>query len=341
MHLAIIGVTGMVGRELIKTLDDFMIFPDKLIFVALEHSIEKTIIFQGDIYPIVGINNCIDQKPDIAIFMAGESISLEWAPKFAKIGCKVIDTSSAWRMDKNIKLVVPEINGYTINNDDMIIASPNCSTIQLVMALKPLSDKYGIKRVVVSTYQSVSGSGTLAINQLEKEKLEKELDHDEQVYPYKIYDNCIPHCDSFLENSYTKEEMKLTNESRKILDISDLKLTATAVRIPVSQGHSESVNIELEKAFEVNELITLLSNTTGIQVINDPKQLSYPMPLYIIGRNEVFIGRIRRDKTVENGINMWIVADNLRKGAATNALQIAEIIAQKHMFTSENRQTQV
>ncbi len=272
-------------------------------------------------YPIVSIEEAVKMAPDIALFSAGSDASREWAPKFAAAGTRVIDNSSAWRMSQDHKLIVPELNGQQLTSDDMIIANPNCSTIQLVMVLGPLHKAYTIKRVVVSTYQSISGTGLAAVKQMEAERSGQKT---EMAYPYPIDQNCLPHCDVFLENDYTKEEMKLTNESRKILSLPELRLTATAVRVPVQGGHSESVNIEFESTPDVREIRRILSQETGITVQDNPDVNQYPMPLYARGKDDVFVGRIRLDHSLENGLNLWIVADNLRKGAATNAVQIAE-----------------
>jgi aspartate-semialdehyde dehydrogenase len=277
------------------------------------------------------MEQAIDAKPHLALFSAGGDTSLQWAPKFAEVGCTVIDNSSAWRMHPDKKLVVPEVNGSVLTDDDLIIANPNCSTIQLVMALKPLHDRYQAKRVVVSTYQSVSGTGKAALDQME---MERRGEDGKMVYPYPIDRNCIPHCDIFLDNDYTKEEMKLTNETCKILGDDRVLVTATAVRVPVTGGHSESANVEFEKSFELQDVRQALSDFPGIRVQDNPEVKSYPMPLYASGKDEVFVGRIRRDFTRENTLNMWIVADNLRKGAATNAVQIAEYLVGQGRWSS-------
>lgn len=326
MKVAVVGATGMVGNVMLKVLEERNFPVTELIPVASEKSVGKKLYFKGKPYEVTGLADAVKQKPDIALFSAGGQTSLDWAPKFAAHGTTVIDNSSAWRMHEDIKLVVPEINADQITEKDKIIANPNCSTIQLVIALKPLHDVYGIKRVIVSTYQSITGTGVKAVLQLENEYLSKA---GEQAYPYAIHKNALPHCDVFLENDYTKEEMKLTNETKKILSDNSVNVVATAVRIPVVGGHSESVNIEFEKPFEINELRQKLKNFNGIVVQDNPSMNTYPMPLYVEGKNEVFIGRIRRDFSVENGVNMWIVADNLRKGAATNAVQIAEYVVDK------------
>lgn len=327
MRVAVVGATGMVGNVMMKVLREKSFPITELIPVASERSVGKIIDFGGLECPVVGLQTALEMKPDIAIFSAGGSTSMEWAPKFAEAGTTVIDNSSAWRMDPTKKLIVPEINGDTLTADDKIIANPNCSTIQLVLALKPLHDKYGIKRVVVSTYQSISGSGIGAINQMENERSGVE---GEMAYSYPIDQNCLPQCDDFTENGYTKEEMKLTNETKKILD-QKINVTATAVRVPVSGGHSEAVNIEFENDFDLSEVRMLLHNQEGITLKDDPTTNTYPMPLYAAGKDDVFVGRIRRDESQANTLNMWIVADNLRKGAATNAVQIAEILMKKEL----------
>ncbi|MDB4091171.1 aspartate-semialdehyde dehydrogenase [Crocinitomicaceae bacterium] len=322
MNVAIIGATGMVGGVLIKVLQE-MNFPlTKFIPVASEKSIGKTIKYNGHSYPIVDLPAAVEMAADIAIFSAGGSVSKEWAPIFAEKGTTVIDNSSTWRMDPSKKLIVPEINGDLLTKKDRIIANPNCSTIQMVLALKPLHDKFKVKRVIVSTYQSITGSGMKAMEQLTNERNNLE---GEMAYPYKIDQNCIPHCDVFEENGYTKEEMKLTNETKKILG-QEINVSATAVRVPVMGGHSESLNIEFEHEFELSEIRTLLHQQEGITLKDDPTTNTYPMPLYAEGKNDVFVGRIRRDESQEKTLNMWIVADNLRKGAATNAVQIAQLV---------------
>jgi aspartate-semialdehyde dehydrogenase len=293
--------------------------------VASEKSVGKIINFGGLEATIVGLQDAVNMKPDIAIFSAGGKTSSEWAPRFAEAGTTVIDNSSAWRMDPTKKLVVPEINGAELTKEDKIIANPNCSTIQLVLTLLPLHKRYGVKRVVVSTYQSITGTGVKALEQMETERSGEK---GEMVYPYQIDRNCLPHCDVFMENGYTKEEMKLTNETKKILDPS-INVTATAVRVPVVGGHSEAVNIEFEQDFDLAEVRQLLHNQKGITLKDDPTTNTYPMPLYAEGKNDVFVGRIRRDESQPNTLNLWIVADNLRKGAATNAVQIAQLLVNK------------
>ncbi len=322
MRIAVVGATGMVGGVMMKVLREFSFPITEFIPVASEKSVGKVIDFGGMESTVVGLEKAVEMAPDIAIFSAGGQTSLEWAPKFAEVGTVVIDNSSAWRMDTTKKLIVPEINGHLITKDDKIIANPNCSTIQLVLTLKPLHEKYKIKRVVVSTYQSITGSGMKAMQQMENER---QGINGEMAYPYKIDKNCIPACDSFEENGYTKEEMKLTNETKKILDPS-INVTATAVRVPIMGGHSEAVNIEFENDFDLAEVRQLLFQQEGITLKDDPTTNIYPMPLYSKDKNDVFVGRIRRDESQKNTLNLWIVSDNLRKGAATNAVQIAEIV---------------
>ena len=325
MRVAVVGATGMVGTVMLQVLRE-QAFPITELFpVASEKSIGSELDFGGLIYPVIGLQAAVDKQPDIAIFSAGGDISLEWAPKFAEVGTVVIDNSSAWRMDPTKKLIVPEINGHLLSLSDKIIANPNCSTIQLVMVLAPLHKKYSIKRVVISTYQSITGTGVKAVQQMENERNGLA---GEMAYKYPIDKNCIPQCDVFLDNGYTKEEMKLSDETKKILDPA-IKLTATAVRVPVVGGHSEAVNIEFENDFDLAEVRKLLHDTPGVVVKDDPDTFSYPMPKYAEGKDDVFVGRIRRDESQENTINLWIVADNLRKGAATNAVQIAKLLIEK------------
>jgi aspartate-semialdehyde dehydrogenase len=325
MKVAVVGATGMVGNVMLQVLREQNFPVTELIPVASEKSVGKVIEFGGLEFPVVTLETAVKMKADVAIFSAGGETSLEWAPKFAAEGTIVIDNSSAWRMDPTKKLVIPEINGDLLTDQDMIIANPNCSTIQLLLALAPLHKAYGIKRVVVSTYQSITGTGVKALDQMENER--KEI-QGEMAYAYPIDKNCIPQCDSFLENGYTKEEMKLTNETKKILD-PNIHVTATAVRVPVVGGHSEAVNIEFEKDFDLSDVRSLLHQTSGIVLKDDPTTLSYPMPKYAEGKDDVFVGRIRRDESQANTLNLWIVADNLRKGAATNAVQIAQILIKK------------
>jgi len=319
MRVAVVGATGMVGQEMLTVLREFSFPITELIPVASEKSVGKKVEFGGLEFNVVSLETAVQMKPDLAIFSAGGQTSLDWAPQFAAVGTTVIDNSSAWRMDPDKKLIVPEINGKLLSKEDKIIANPNCSTIQLVLALKPLHDAYKVKRVVVSTYQSITGTGVKAVEQLENERAGIS---GEMVYPYIIDKNCLPHCDVFLENGYTKEEMKLTKETKKILDPT-INVTATAVRVPVVGGHSEAVNIEFEEEFDLNEVRSLLHEQEGITVKDDPTTNTYPMPLYAKGKNDVFVGRIRRDESQPKTLNMWIVADNIRKGAATNAVQIA------------------
>ena len=323
MKIAVVGATGMVGTVMLKLLEERQFPITELIPVASERSIGKKISYKGVDYSIVGLAAAVEMRADIAIFSAGGDTSLEWAPKFANAGTVVIDNSSAWRMDPTKKLIVPEINASELTKKDMIIANPNCSTIQLVMALSPLHKSYKMKRVVISTYQSVSGTGVKAVQQLENEIKGVK---GEMAYPYPIGRNALPHCDVFLENGYTKEEMKLTKEPQKILNDHTFAITATAVRIPTSGGHSESVNVQFENDFELQQVRTLLSQTSGVTVQDNPDTNTYPMPIYAHGKDDVFVGRIRRDETLQNTLNMWIVSDNLRKGAATNAIQIAEYL---------------
>jgi len=323
MKIAVVGATGMVGTVMLKLLEERQFPITELIPVASERSIGKKISYKGVDYSIVGLAAAVEMRADIAIFSAGGDTSLEWAPKFADAGTVVIDNSSAWRMDPTKKLIVPEINASELTKEDMIIANPNCSTIQLVMALSPLHKSYKMKRVVISTYQSVSGTGVKAVQQLENEIKGVK---GEMAYPYPIGRNALPHCDVFLENGYTKEEMKLAKEPQKILNDHTFAITATAVRIPTSGGHSESVNVQFENDFELQQVRTLLSQTSGVTVQDNPDTNTYPMPIYAHGKDDVFVGRIRRDETLQNTLNMWIVSDNLRKGAATNAIQIAEYL---------------
>ncbi|AXO80640.1 aspartate-semialdehyde dehydrogenase [Olleya aquimaris] len=328
MRVAVVGATGMVGEVMRKVLEERQFPITEFIPVASERSVGKSIAFNGKDYTIVSLKDAVNAKPDIALFSAGGSTSLEWAPKFAEVGTTVIDNSSAWRMDENKKLVVPEINANQLTKDDKIIANPNCSTIQMVMCLAPLHEKYKIKRIVVSTYQSISGTGVKAVQQLENELAGVD---GEMAYHYPIFKNAIPHCDVFEENGYTKEELKLVNETRKILNDNTIAVTATAVRIPTAGGHSESVNIAFENDYDLTEVRELLSQTDGVVVQDNVDVNTYPMPLYANGKDEVFVGRIRRDLSQENSINMWIVSDNLRKGAATNTVQIAEYLVKNKL----------
>lgn len=331
MKVAVVGATGMVGQVLLKILEERN-FPIATFYpVASQKSIGSVISFNNKKYKVIGLEEAVNLKPDLALFSAGGDTSLEWAPKFAAVGTKVIDNSSAWRMDPSIKLIIPEINASEISSKDNIIANPNCSTIQMLMALKPLHDVYKIKRVVVSTYQSITGTGVKAVQQLENEYQDTK---GEMAYPYPIHRNAIPHCDVFTENGYTKEEMKLSNETKKILGDDSVQVSATAIRIPVVGGHSESINVEFENDFEENEVRKLLSGFPGVMLQDNPSVNTYPMPIYAEGKDDVFVGRIRRDYSQPNTLNMWVVADNLRKGAATNAVQIAEYLLEKGYIKS-------
>ncbi len=329
MKVAVVGATGLVGSEMLKVLAERNFPVTELIPVASERSKGKEIDFRGKKYKVVTADEAIALKPDVALFSAGGSTSLELAPRFAEAGTTVIDNSSAWRMDPSKKLVVPEVNASTLTHADKIIANPNCSTIQMVVVLKPLHDAYNVKRVVVSTYQSVTGTGVKAVRQLENERAGVE---GEAAYPYRIDLNVIPHIDVFQENGYTKEEMKMILETNKIIGDDRIKVTATTVRIPVIGGHSESINIEFERDFDLQEVRELLASQPGIIVVDDPSNLKYPMPKDAHGRDEVFVGRIRRDESQKNTLNLWVVADNLRKGAATNAVQIAEYLAANNLI---------
>ncbi len=324
MKVAVVGATGMVGQIMLRVLEEERLHISKLIPVASPKSIGDKVQFQGEDLSIVGIEEAMLEHPDIAIFSAGGAVSIEWATKFASCGTTVIDNSSAWRMDPTKKLIVPEINGASLTKEDKIIPNPNCSTIQLVLVLKPLHDKYKIRRVIVSTYQSITGTGVKAVKQMENERINRK---GEMAYPHEIDKNCIPQCDDFMDNGYTKEEMKLTNETKKILD-SAIDVSATAVRVPVVGGHSEAVNIEFETEFEIDEVKKLLSEMPGITLFDNPLNNEYPMPITAEGKNDVFVGRIRRDESQGKSLNLWIVADNLRKGAATNAVQIAAYVSQ-------------
>ncbi len=330
MKIAIIGATGLVGNVMLEVLSERGLSYDELILVASERSVGKEIDFGGKRYTIQSLEQAVEQKPDLALFSAGGETSLLWAPKFAAVGTRVIDNSSAWRMDESKKLIVPEVNGSELGPEDFIIANPNCSTIQMVMALAPLHKKYKIKRLVISTYQSVSGTGVKAVRQLENEM--KNID-GEMAYPHPIHKNALPHCDVFLENGYTKEEMKLVNETQKILGDKSISVTATAVRIPTAGGHSESLNIEFERDFKISDVMDILHNTDGVVVEDDVHNNIYPMPVNAHNRDEVFVGRIRRDESQDNTLNMWVVADNLRKGAATNTVQIAEYLIGNNLIS--------
>ncbi|MEN9999210.1 MAG: hypothetical protein RI922_2200 [Bacteroidota bacterium] len=328
MKVAVVGATGMVGNVMLQVLREQNFPITELIPVASEKSVGTEIDFGGLKFKVVGLETAVNMRPDVAIFSAGGDTSLEWAPKFAEVGTTVIDNSSAWRMDPTKKLIVPEINGNELTATDKIIANPNCSTIQLVLTLAPLHKAYKVKRVVVSTYQSITGTGVKAVQQMENER--NGINGD-MAYNYPIDKNCIPQCDSFTDNGYTKEEMKLTNETKKILDPS-INVTATAVRVPVVGGHSEAVNIEFENDFDLAEVRKLLHEQSGITLKDDPTTYSYPMPKYAEGKDDVFVGRIRRDESQANTLNLWIVADNLRKGAATNAVQIGKLLIEKGLI---------
>ena len=323
MKIALVGATGMVGNVMLEVLAERNLPITELLLVASERSVGKEIPFKGKTLKVIGLETAVAANPAIALFSAGGDTSLEWAPKFAALGTVVIDNSSAWRMDPSKKLIVPEINGNELTSEDKIIANPNCSTIQMVMALAPLHKVYKIKRLIISTYQSITGTGVKAVEQLNNEAQGKK---GVMAYPYPIHKNAIPHCDVFLENDYTKEEMKLVHETHKILGDDTMGITATAIRIPVVGGHSEAVNIEFGNPFEISDIRKLLHNTPGVVVQDNPETNTYPMPIYAEGKDDVFIGRIRRDTSHPNAVNLWIVADNLRKGAATNTVQIAEYL---------------
>ena len=328
MKIAVVGATGMVGNVMLKVLEERNLPINKLLLVASERSVGTELIYQNKKIKVIGLNEALNAKPDIALFSAGGSTSLEWAPKFASLGTTVIDNSSAWRMEKDIKLIVPEINANLLSSEDKIIANPNCSTIQMVMALAPIHRKFKIKRLVISTYQSITGTGVKAVKQL---KNEISGTSGENAYPHQIHKNALPHCDIFLENNYTREEMKLVHETHKILGDNKIAITATAVRIPVVGGHSESVNVEFENHFEINQIQKILSQTPGIEILDDPKKNKYPMPINAEGKDTVYVGRLRRDNSIPNGVNLWIVSDNLRKGAATNTIQIAEYLIKNNL----------
>lgn len=329
MKLAVVGATGLVGNEILKVLEERRFPFSELFLVASEKSVGKKIDFQGKTYLVMSIEEAIRCKPDVAIFSAGSATSLQYAPQFAKIGTTVIDNSSAWRMDKDKKLIVPEVNAHLLTRADKIIANPNCSTIQMVVALYPLHLKYEIKRIVVATYQSVTGTGKAAVDQLFDERAGIE---SKKTYPHRIDLNVLPHIDVFLENGYTKEEMKMVNETKKILGTDKIGVTSTAVRVPVIGGHSEAVNVSFHKDFALDEVREILSKAPSVVVEDDVQNNRYPMPILSKGRDEVLVGRIRRDESQENTLNLWIVADNLRKGAATNAVQIAEYLLEKALL---------
>ncbi len=323
MKLAVVGATGMVGEVMLRILSERNFPLTELIPVASERSVGKKIYYQGNSLEVLGLSTAVSMAPDLALFSAGGDTSLEWAPKFAEVGTVVIDNSSAWRMDPDKKLIIPEINSQILTKKDRIIANPNCSTIQMLMALAPLKNTYGINRIVVSTYQSITGTGIKAVQQLENESLNVK---GEMAYPYPIYQNALPHCDIFMDNGYTKEEMKLVNETHKIMGDESIGITATAIRIPVVGGHSESINIQLKSEFQLDDIRKLLHESPGIVLQDNPDTNTYPMPIYAKGKDEVFVGRIRKDFSQENSINLWVVSDNLRKGAATNTIQIAEYL---------------
>ena len=329
MKVAVVGVTGLVGQVMCRTLEERKFPVTELLAVASARSVGKQIEFWGQSHTVIGMEAAIAAKPDIALFSAGGNTSLEWAPKFAAVGTTVIDNSSAWRMDATKKLVVPEVNAAVLTAADKIIANPNCSTIQMVVALTALQQNYGIKRLVISTYQSFTGTGVKAVNQYNEESKGNELTAEDMAYPHPIYENCLPHCDVFLDNDYTKEEMKLVHETRKILGDDRIAITATAVRVPVHGGHSEAINVELRNSFDINDVKEMLANTPGVIIQDDLANNVYPMPRFAKNKDEVFIGRIRRDESIENGLNLWVVSDNLRKGAATNTIQIAEYLVDK------------
>ncbi len=329
MKVAVVGATGLVGNVMLNVLEERDFPITELIPVASERSIGKLMSFKGKEYKVVGMQDAIDMKPNVALFSAGGSTSIEWAPKFAEAGITVIDNSSAWRMDRTKQLVVPEINAEQLSTEDKIIANPNCSTIQMVVALAPLHKAYKIKRIVVSTYQSITGTGVKAVKQLENEMAGVQ---GEMAYPYPIHQNAIPHCDVFEENGYTKEEMKLVRETQKILNDNTIAVTATAVRIPTAGGHSEAVNVEFENDFDLNDVRRMLNDAPGVIVQDNIDVNTYPMPIYANGKDDVFVGRLRRDGSQPNTLNMWIVSDNLRKGAATNTIQIAEYLLSKNLL---------
>lgn len=332
MKVAVVGVTGLVGNVMCRVLEERNFPVSEFIPVASARSVGKQVTFQGKSHTVISMEAAIDARPDVALFSAGGSTSTAWAPKFAEVGTTVIDNSSAWRMDPGKKLIVPEVNAEELTANDKIIANPNCSTIQMVVALTGLQKTYGIKRLVISTYQSFTGTGVNAVQQYETEKNGQTQAPADMAYHYPIFENCLPHCDIFLENDYTKEEMKLVHETHKILGDNTIGITATAVRVPVHGGHSEAVNVELHKPFDLADVRQLLADTPGVIIEDDLENNRYPMPLFAKNRDEVFVGRIRRDNSVENGLNLWVVADNLRKGAATNAVQIAEYLLEKALL---------
>jgi aspartate-semialdehyde dehydrogenase len=336
MKVAVVGATGLVGTEMLKVLEQRKFPVTELIPVATARSVGKKIAFAGHEFTVVSAEEALQQRPNIALFSAGGDTSKELAPKFAEVGTTVIDNSSAWRMDPGKKLIVPEINAYTLTSADKIIANPNCSTIQLVLALGPLHKRYSLNRVIVSTYQSVTGSGKKGVDQLEREQRGEDVPSNERAYAHPIHRNALPHIDIFYDNGYTKEELKMVNETRKILDEDKLAVTATCVRIPTVGGHSESVNIALEKPFDIDEVRELLSKAPGLELQDDPASNLYPMPLHAHGKDATFVGRIRRDESLPNALNLWIVSDNLRKGAALNAVQIAEYLVEHELLEMED-----
>ena len=331
MRIAVVGATGLVGSEILAVMEERNFPISELYLVASANSVGKKLEFKGKEYSIIGLEDAIEQRPDIAIFSAGGETSLQYAPKFAAVGTTVIDNSSAWRMSPEHKLIVPEINADQLTDEDKIIANPNCSTIQMVISLAPLHEKYKIKRIVVSTYQSVTGTGKKAVDQMLAERSGEKVD---RVYPHQIDQNVLPHIDVFLDNGYTKEEIKMVNETKKILSDNSIQVTATAVRLPVVGGHAESINVEFEKPYAIEDIYTILNNADGVVVQDDPANNVYPMPINAHRKDEVFVGRIRRDDTRPNTLNMWVVADNLRKGAATNTVQIAEYLAKRQLVNA-------
>jgi aspartate-semialdehyde dehydrogenase len=327
MKVAVVGVTGMVGQVMCRVLEERNFPIEEFIPVASARSVGKEVEFKGKRYKVVSMEDAIAMQPDLAIFSAGGGTAKEYAPKFAAVGCKVVDNSSAFRMDEDKALIVPEVNIQDLKEEDMIIANPNCSTIQMVVALKPLQDRYGIDRLVISTYQSMTGTGVKAVKQYEEEMQGVEVENP--AYPHPIFQNCLPHCDVFFDNGYTREELKLVNETRKIFGDDSLRITATAVRVPVQGGHSEAINVELKEEFDLQEVQNLLKAQEGLILLDDPQNNEYPMPLMAHHKDEVFVGRLRRDESQPKTLNLWVVADNLRKGAATNAIQIAEYLLKK------------
>lgn len=336
MKIAVVGVTGLVGGVMLDVLSERHFNISELIPVASAKSVGKKIRYNDKEYTVVSMEDGVRARPDIALFSAGGSVSLEWAPRFAEVGSFVVDNSSAWRMDPDKALVVPEINADLLTKESRIIANPNCSTIQMVVALNPLHKAFGIKRLVISTYQSFTGTGVKAVRQYEAERDGKSI-NGQAAYPHPIFENCLPHCDIFLENGYTKEEMKLVHETRKILRAPDIQITATAVRVPVHGGHSESVNVEFEQPFTLDQVRKILNESEGLIVQDDLSKNHYPMPLMSKDRDEVFVGRIRRDHSIANGLNLWIVSDNLRKGAATNTVQIAEYLVKNKLVSATEK----